>query len=242
MIETRYQIGAARPTSRRGLASLVLVAAAALVPAHRCTAGLVLSVQNVRASAGSSGSFDMIITNNTATGGASYLVASDVVKVGLTGTTGVQFSGVSISTAMPYIFPVSGTTQGGGPLSTSTFPGTSFTASDSDFETTAPYARMISAGQTYGLAHILYSVAAGAVGSAGSISIDPALSGLSDPNFTAVAFTVTNGSFTVTGAAVPEPSTMLMTAAGAVLASIGRRLPRTKRLARGRPEERDEAC
>src|SRR5262245_8607334 len=76
--------------------------------------GLVLSAPNLTAASGSSGSFDVLLTNTNPAGGASYEVAVDAFQLGLSGPAGVTFTDVSINTlSAPYIYVTSGTTQGG---------------------------------------------------------------------------------------------------------------------------------
>jgi hypothetical protein len=210
---------------RPGFFSLAIAATTALASASECHAGLVLSVENVTTTAGSLGSFDVLITNTNPTNGASYGVAADVLDISLTGTTGVEFTGVTIATTTAsYIFPVSGTGPGN-PFSSSLFPNTQFFASDSDFQTTSPFERIITPGQSYGLAHVTYQVMAGAAPSMGTISILSDSAGdetsLADFAGNPVGFSTSNGSFIV-ASAVPEPSALLLTATGLALGCLSR--------------------
>ena len=127
----------------------------------------------------------------------------------------------------PNVYVTSGTTQGGSPFSFDSFPNTSFTVSDSEFG--APFYRSIAPGQTFGLVHVSYAVTAAASLGARTLTIDPNNSSLSDasPNPNLIPFTTSGGTFTVMTTSVPEPSTWLLTAFGALgsiaLSSIRRR-------------------
>jgi hypothetical protein len=209
---------------RPPLLSLAIAAATVVASASQCQAGLVMSVENVTTTAGSLGSFDVLITNTNPTNGASYGVAADVLDISLSGTTGVEFTGVTIeTTTASYIFPASGTGPGS-PFSGSHFPNTEFFASDSDFQTTSPYEQLITPGQSYGLAHVTYQVLSGAAPSMGTISILVDSAGdetsLADYAGNSVGFSTSNGSFIV-ASAVPEPSALLLTATGLALGCLG---------------------
>ncbi len=175
--------------------------------------GLLISAPAVNAAAGSSGSFDVTITNTNGTNGTSYDVAADVVELALAGPGGVIFTGVSIATAGTYIYAVSATTQGS-TFSFSTFPGT--VLETFDFDVSSVGFREIDPGQTFGLVHVTYSVAAGAAPGMGSLTFGPDTS-LSDPTGANITdFSVQAGSFTVTSTSVPEPSSLILLAVGGV--------------------------
>ena len=154
---------------------VIAVALAAIVGgAVPCSAGgLVIEAPSLMAKPGSSGSFDLLLMNTNLTGGTSYDVSSDQFVLSLLGPLGITFTGVSIATdpvAAPYIFVSSGTTQPGGPpLSTDTFPNTTFTGADAEFA--SPYYRTVNPGQTFGLAHVSYAVSSSTP--SGTIAIHP---------------------------------------------------------------------
>ena len=133
--------GSSRSRSRRGrgvFRAIALALAAIAGAAVPCFAGgLVIEAPNLTAMPGSSGSFDLLLMNTNAPGGASYEVSSDQFVISLSGPLAITFTGASIATdpvAAPYIFVSSGTTQPGGlPLSTDTFPNTTFTGADTEF-------------------------------------------------------------------------------------------------------------
>jgi hypothetical protein len=202
------------PTRRSGT-GLVLMAVAAgfLWGGTPCqAAGLLISAPAVNAAAGSSGAFDVTITNTNGTNGTSYDVAGDTVELAL-GPSGVNFTGVSIATADTYIYAVSATTQGS-VFSYSTFPGT--VLETFDFDVSSVGFREIDPGQTFGLVHVTYSVAAGAAPGTGSLTFGPDTS-LSDPTGANITdFSVQAGSFTVTSTSIPEPSSLILLAVGGV--------------------------
>jgi len=188
-----------RPNPRRSrmlvLAVLALAVSAGWAAPGR--ADLIVEVPNIQASAGSSGSFDVLLTN---TGPDSPQVASYNVELSLTGPPGVQFTGATIGTVTPYIFQVSG----GPPLSFDPFPNTDFTASDSEFA--SPFFDTIAPGETVGLVHVLFSVDANAPLGGGTIDVVAAGTQFSDSDFGVFASSALAGTFTV----VPEPSTFLL--------------------------------
>ena len=165
--------------------------------------------------AGSSGSFDLLLVNTNPTGGTSYEVSSDQFVLSLSGPLGITFTGVSIATdpvAAPYIFVTSGTTQPGGlPLSTDTFPTTSFTGADVEFA--LPGYRTVDPGQTFGLAHVSYTVSSSSLSGIDSITIAPSpASFLTDLEGNPISFGIINGSI-----AVPEPWALTQAATAALI-------------------------
>jgi hypothetical protein len=231
--------------TRPGLIAAIGVGIVMLVCATRSDAGFVISVSNVTASAGSSGSFDILLSNTNSPEGASYSVSSDGLELAMTGISGVTFTGVTIDTTTPYIYLTSGTTIGGGPFSFDNFPNTEFTASDSEFSSLDNYQRTIAPGMSLGLAHVTYSVAAGTAPSAGLIDIvvnsDGSATSLADFAGDAIPFTAMDGSFTVTPSAVPEPSAFLLTATGFALVVLGQRRARSIGVGRGKTHLSEQA-
>jgi hypothetical protein len=182
------------------VAVILLAVLGRAVPCH--AEGLVIQAPDVTATAGSHGSFDVLLLNTNPVGGASFDVAADSFQLSLSGPLSVTFTDVSINTVVPYVYVTSGTTQGGGPLSLDTFPNTQFTASDSEFA--APGFRTVNPGDVFGLAHVSYSVSATTANGIDSltITVGPTTS-LSDENGNPLPFTITNGSISV--GVVPEP-------------------------------------
>jgi hypothetical protein len=194
-------------------AALMLLAS--LGPAVACRAdGLVISAPDLTATPGSTGSFDVLLTNTNPTGGASYDVAGDSFQLQLSGPLDASFTDVSINTvAAPYIYVTSGTTQGGGPLSLDTFPNMLFTASDSEFA--SPGFRTVNPGDVFGLAHVSYSISSTTPNGIDTISFSNV--SLTDINGNAIPVSISNGVIAV-GMAIPEPSALIQ---GATAALIG---------------------
>jgi len=202
---------------------IAVVLAAIVGGAVPCSAGgLAIEAPNLTATPGSSGSFDLLLMNTNLTGGTSYDVSSDQFVLLLSAPPGITFTGVSIATdplAAPYIFVSSGTTQPGGPpLSTDTFPNTTFTGADAEFA--SPYYRTVNPGQTFGLAHVSYAVSSDTPLLIFTITILPSpTSLLTDLAGNPIAFGIANGSIAV-GTVVPEPWALTQ-ASTAVLIGLG---------------------
>jgi hypothetical protein len=194
---------------------MALALAASLLSAVPGRADLVVEAPDLTVTPGSSGSFDVLLVNTNATGGASYNVAADSLGLALTGPPGITFTDASINTVVTYIYVTSGTTVGGGPFSFDTFPNTMFTASDSEFA--SPGFRTVNPGDTFGLAHVSFAVSAGFIGT-DTIALDSSTTSLSDPNGNGIPVTLVNGLLSTS--AIPEPSALTQ-AATAVLIGLG---------------------
>ena len=85
---------------------IVLAVAALAAGAMPCfAAGLVIEAPILTATPGSTGSFDLLLTNTNPTGGTSYQVSSDQFMLSLSGPLGITFTGATIDTvATLYIF------------------------------------------------------------------------------------------------------------------------------------------
>jgi hypothetical protein len=195
-----------------------------------CSAGgLMIEAPTLTATPGSSGSFDLTLMY-TSTTGAGFDVSSDQFVLSLSGPLGITFTGISIATnpvTAPYIFVLSGTTLPGGlPLSTDTFPNTTFTGADSEFA--LPGFRTVNPGDTFGLAHVSYAVSPSTPNGIDTITIaPPPATLLTMVEGTPISFGITNGLITV-GTVIPEPWALTQ-AATAVLIGLGlvwRRRPR----------------
>jgi hypothetical protein len=192
-----------------------LVLAASLGPAGACRAeGLTISAPPLTATPGSTGSFDVLLTNN---GTTNVDVASDSFQLALSGPLDASFTAVSIATTAPYIYVTSATTvPGGSPLSLDTFPNTLFTASDSEFA--SPGFRVVMPGQSFGLANVSFSV--GATTPNGLDTMSFLNVSLTDINGADIPVTSSNGSIRVGPAVIPEPSTLIQ-ATTALLIGLG---------------------
>ena len=107
---------------------------------------------------------------------------------------------------------MSGTTvPGGGSLSFDTFPNSQFTASD--FEFAAPGFRTVGPGDTFGLAHVSFTVSPTATLGTDTIAIaSGTATSLSVENGNAIPFAISNGSITV-----PEPCALAQAATAAMI-------------------------
>jgi hypothetical protein len=188
-----------------GLLAFVLV----LVHAPPAGAGIILSVQDVSASAGSSGNtFEVDVQN---TGPAAVDVAAFSFEISVATSSGVTLTGADTSTTVnPYIF--AGNSFLGPNIATST--GTTLDASDlatAGSTTLAP-------GDTFGLGRVsfevLHSAALGPV--AVTFTAFPATS-LSAPDLSNIQIdTLNGGTITITAATVPEPSSLISATLGLV--------------------------
>ena len=172
---------------------------------------------------GSSGSFDIVLVNTNAAGGASYDVSTDSLDVSIVGPAGITITGVTTSTTSPYIFAASIANDYPATFATINGAGTGFTAGDAaDVVGNYPGYQVVNPGETYGLANVTFTVSAGAVpGSTDTIAINGINvdTALSDINCNLLPATAQNGTL-VLSAAVPEPSTLILGLA-AVLIGLG---------------------
>src|SRR5262249_55646734 len=131
----------------------------------------------------------------------------DSIELSLLGPLSATFTGVSINTTTaPYIYVTSGTTQGGGPFSSDSFPNTQFTASDSEFA--APDFRRVNPGDVFGLAHVTFAISPSSTGGTDTIMFVFPGTSLSDINGNAIPFTT---------ATIPEPAALTEAATAALL-------------------------
>lgn len=182
---------------------------------------MILSLESVTGAPGSSGDFDVLLTN---TGSSAQNIAGFAFELSTTDSN-ITFTDVTTSTTAPYIFP--GDSLFGPDIITSA-PGLIVDASDFS---ASGNGTDVGAGQTYGLGNVSFSIDPGAVsGDIATIDFDAyPLTSLSDSFGSNVDFTTASGTITVqTSSAVPEPSTALPLCAamlaGAWLIRRGRRI------------------
>ena len=182
--------------------------------------GIVVSVQSVSASAGTSGNTLEVDVTNT---GAPVDIASFSFEISVAPGSGVSFTGADINTSTTYIF--AGNSAFGPNIDTLT--GTTLDASD----IAVSGSTTLGTGATLALGRALFSVAFSAPLGAAAVSFTgfPATS-LSAMDLSDIPIdTLSNGTITITPAtAVPEPAT-LVTASLALLGIGGILLIRSKR-------------
>lgn len=177
-----------------------------------------IGAPTIQAAPGSSGAFDLLLTNGP--GDSGFNLAGFSAELSLLGASGVSFTSVTIATTAPYVFVTSGTTQPGADPLAPDLTATHFTAVDSEFQ--SPFYRAVGAGQTYGLARVSYFVDPGAATGVRTLSIGAA-SDLTDDSLNPIPFSVMNGTFNVVSfSAIPEPSSLALVGVGAILAAAFR--------------------
>jgi hypothetical protein len=186
-------------TKCKFISTAVLTIAALLlsVPAR---ADIVLSIESVTGAPGSTGTFDVLLTN---TGPSDQNIAAFNFEL-TTADTNITFTDVTTSTTTaPYIFPPASSLFG--PDITTFAIGQTVEAGDVD-DTLA--GTDIASGATYGLGNVTYSI--DPLASNGDIAeIDFAAypqTSLSDNNLNNVDFTAESGTITVQTSTIPEPS------------------------------------
>jgi PEP-CTERM motif len=171
--------------------SFVAMLAVTAIPAR---GDLIMQVLDSSATAGGTGSFDVILKE---TNGGTDAVSSDSVELSVSSGEGISFTAVDTNTdagSEPYIY---GSLQSP-PFSTSSFPNTQFTASDAD--ESVPFQTVLNDGDVYGLAHVSYSVAPGTSSEVVPVSLVSNGTALQDILDEGIDFTSTDGTITVTGA------------------------------------------
>ncbi len=174
---------------------------------------IILSIESVTGAPGSSGVFDVLLTN---TGPSDQNIAAFNFEL-TSANTDITFTDVTTgTTTATYIFPTSGT----GPDIVTFASGQTVEAGDFDgaFNGTD-----VASGATFGLGSVSFSIDPGATnGETAEIDISafPA-SSLVDSNFSNVDFTTQSGTITVqTSSAVPEPATALPLAGALLIAAL----------------------
>jgi hypothetical protein len=191
-----------------------------LTPVAR--AGLVFSVNDVTAAAGSLGNTTLEVSLTNTGPVATPRIAAFQFQLTVPGAAGVTFTDADIQTANhAYIF---GTNSLAPPLSFDTFPNTAFTASDvyaipNDGVT-------LDAGQSVGLGRVTFDVAASAGGVVPVLLVENFTDSLLDPAGAPIADTYgfVDGSVTVV-TSTPEPSSVVLGLLAMAGLSVGRVRP-----------------
>jgi hypothetical protein len=199
--------------------ALAVLAVAVLLLSVPAKADIVLSLESVTGAPGSTGTFDVLLTN---TGSSSQNIAAFNFEL-TTPDTNISFTDVTTSTTTAtYIFPSSFF----GPDITTIASGQTVEAGDVDatFNGTD-----VAAGATYGIGNVSYSIDPGAIN--GEIAeVDFAAftdTSLADSQFNNVGFSSQSGTITVQTSTVPEPSTALPLAAALLFGACLMRRRRT---------------
>jgi hypothetical protein len=197
--------------STRKCVSAVAASVAALllgvapIPAR---AAFIVQALNSVAPIGGTGAFDVVLTD---TGGTAQ-VSGFSVELSVPSGSGVTFTGVDTNTtAAAYLF---GTLQSP-PFTFSSFPTTDFTVLDASM--TPPGFVTLNTNSIFGLEHVTYAWSAGASAGPVAVSIVGGGTVLSDINANPIPITTVNGTITVTNATVPEPTSLLLLAAGIIV-------------------------
>jgi hypothetical protein len=183
-----------------------------LTPVAR--AGLVFSVNDVTAAAGSVGNTTLEVSLTNTGPVATPVIAAFQFQLAVAGGAGVTFTDADIQTAdHAYIF---GTNSFAPPLSFDPFPNTAFTATD---VYAIPNGGVtLNAGQSVGLGRVTFDVAAGTSGVVPVVLVTNSTGSLLDPAGAPIAATYgfVDGSVTVV-TSTPEPSGLVL----ALLAMTG---------------------
>ena len=183
-------------------------------------ADLVFSMTPGSASAGGSGSFDVVLTDT----GGDFNVAGFNFEI-TTSDTDVTFTDITINTvAAPYIF--AGDSLLAAPATGSILENPPSTAQDAQAgDVTADFTAVaIGDGDEVGLGHVLFTIAPGA--SPGPVSIDfGSATSLSDGLGNPIAFDNSGGTLTITGGTVatPEPVQTGVVGLALIIGLISRR-------------------
>ena len=212
-----------RRLSAGGFIFLLALALASSRPSL-CRADLVIEAPTLSAAPGDSGSFDVLITNTNAPGGASYNVSLFTLDFAVTGPAGVTLTSASISTVTPYVFVMPGVNEPGADPFVTSSTSTSFLASDSEFNP-PDFFRAINPGDVFGLAHVFYSVD-GTAPLGDRILHIGAMTQVADANLQSLPFTPVDGTLSVRLRGVPEPSAMALVCLGGItILAVRRRRP-----------------
>lgn len=197
-----------------GVAGLLMFATS------RADAGLVVLSPTFSAAAGSSGTFDILLTN---TGVSSVSIGGFSFGISTT-NGGITFANATIATAATYIF--AGDSLFGPNITIAS--GTSLTASDNPaLATSFP----VAGGATVGLGHVSYSIASGATTGPFILTLSPIATALADAVGGNVPInTLSSGTITVTSTTVtPEPATVGLGCIGlACLIALKSRVSKSK--------------
>ena len=170
-----------------------------LLISSRAGAGLVVSATNPTTAAGTSGSFDVLLTNTDQVNSVEISTFNTAIEVA--SNSGLTWTGADETTTPGYIF---GTVQNP-PLDT--ISGFTITLSDLLSGT-----QTVGAGVTVGLAHVLYTLAPSTpAGVPIALSFTTGGTQIYDAGLNEILdLTLQGGTLTVTASAVPEPGSLVL--------------------------------
>ncbi len=196
---------------------LMLVPAVALLISTPVGASLIITVGNVFSNSPSSNNtVDIELTN---TGPASLSLGAFSFEIVVTDPH-ITFTSASTATVAPYVFAGNSLF---GPIISTSAPGQILDGSDL---WSGGGGATIAAGATVGLGHVFFDISAGDSSGSITVMLSPfSATSLSDPLGGNISVdTLTNGSITIAGAPVPEPSAPTLALVGlAALVSIRKR-------------------
>jgi hypothetical protein len=191
-----------------------------LLYAPAAHAGLIFSVNDLSAAAGSTDNTTLEVSLTNSGTAASPAIAAFQFQLSIAAGSGVTFTDADIATANhAYIFGANTSTP---PLSFDPFPNTGFTASD--IYTIPGGGVTLGAGETVGLGRVTFDVAPSASGVAPITLVPNFTDSVLDPNGNPIDLPLefVDGSITVTAAPVPEPSSLVLAVFGFTAAYAGR--------------------
>jgi hypothetical protein len=192
----------------------VVVAGLVLCIAIPARAGIVVSVESVSATAGTTGNTLEVDIQNT--GPATVDIAAFAFELTVTASSGVTFTGADINTTTnPYIF--TGNSLFGPNIGTTSNMGMTLDASDGAVSGSTA----LGTGSTLGLGRVFFDVSASAQSGPVTVSLTPfPVTNLSDPNLNNISIdTLSNGTITISGGTVPEPSALVSAGLGILLSA-----------------------
>jgi len=195
----------------------MMLPAAALLISAPVGASLIITVGNVFSNSPSSGNtLEIDLTN---TGPAPLSLAGFSFEIDVTDPQ-ITFTWATTATVAAYVFAGNSLF---GPIISTSAPGQTLDVSDL---WSGVGGATVAAGATVGLGHAFFDVSAGDLSGLVTVMLSPfPATSLSDPAGNSISVnTLTNGSITIAGSPVPEPSALTLALLGlAALASIRKR-------------------
>lgn len=173
-------------------------------------ADLVLTAPNLSATQGSSGSFDLVITDTDPVGSAPLKIAGFGIEFEVSGA-GVQFTDTTTGTAPPYLYVGNSFDDiNGFTMDATVVPYPKSHLIVSDLANDVPLFQIVNPGDTFGVTHVSFSVDGGATPGLRNLTFDRVnlITTFSDPNGVLIPVTSIDGSIAVS--AVPEPTSALL--------------------------------